>query len=79
MFLPAIYYSILQFEFVEQRNEKLVAALGREMKFVSLQAERHLAEDSKDEFEHIGEDVKSGRMNLPAYAKRFIDFINKFY
>ena len=79
MFLPAIYYAILQFEFVEQRNEKLVAALGREMKFVSLQAERHLAEDSKDEFEHMGEDVKSGRMNLPAYAKRFIDFINKFY
>lgn len=79
MFLPAIYYSILQFEFVEQRNEKLVAALGREMKFVSLQAERHLAEDSKDEFEHIGEDVKSGRMNLSDYARRFIDFIDKFY
>ena len=79
LFLPSIYYCILQYEFVTERNEKLVASLGREMNTVSARAEAHLTKESKDEFDYMADDVKSGRIDFKYFADNFINYIEKFY
>lgn len=78
LFLPSIYYCILQYEYVTARNEKLVASLGREMATVSARAEAHLTEESKDEFDYLADDVKSGRIDFKYFAETFIKYIEKF-
>lgn len=79
MFAPTIYYAILQYEVIQSRNEKAVASLNRDLNRVNSLVERYLLEESKDELDDLGEDVKAGRLELPDYVKTFIDYLKTSY
>lgn len=79
MFAPAIYYAILQYEVIQSRNEKVIASLNRDLNRVNSLVERYLEEESKDEIDDMGEDVKAGRVEFPDYVKTFIDYLKTSY
>lgn len=78
MFVPALYYAVLQFEYIQERNEKIVSSMSRVINTMGADVREYERTRETRQFDQKTEDTRAGRLSISQYVTYFKDFLTKF-
>lgn len=69
LFMPAIYYSIVQFNFVQERNEKLIASMNRRLSKLNAELQFYVNDKELNDYRKKEQKFVDGQITFSQFAK----------
>lgn len=77
MFIPAIQYAIIQFQFVQERNEKLIASMERRLSKLNAELEFYVKDRDLNDYRKKEQKFVNGQISFSQFAQEIAkDFTN---
>lgn len=77
MFVPAIQYAIIQFKFVQERNEKLIASMERRLSKLNAELQFYVKDRDLNDYRKEEQKFVNGQITFSQFAQKIAkDFTN---
>lgn len=77
MFIPAIQYAIIQFQFVQERNEKLIASMERRLSKLNAELQFYVKDRDLNDYRKKEQKFVNGQISFSQFAQEIAkDFTN---